>query len=139
MATKKQGTAYSGTKVLHFLTHALVIVPINTDEWQNVVDKQAKVYPETIHGISSLKQKFQALPKLTGPSGNPNCPVEVRLEKKIMNSIRRKAEAGGDDNIPRLVEEKNKDEGNVSKSYNKINNDYDNENDNNDNDDNDDD
>ena len=48
-------------KVMHFFIHTLVIVPINTYKWQSVVDEHAKFYLETMHNISNLKRKFQAL------------------------------------------------------------------------------
>ena len=83
MVTRKQGIAYFKKKVLHFLTHSLVIVPINTDKFQNIADENVKFYPEMMHDINSLKLKFQELSKLTGPSGNPNSSDEVQKTKKL--------------------------------------------------------
>ena len=75
-------SVYSMDKLMHFLTHALVIVPLNTDDWQRVTDEHAAVYPETNCNISSIKHNVDSLIKLTGPLGNPNCPHDVKLAKK---------------------------------------------------------
>ena len=127
MTTNKQGSMYTMHKVLHFLTHAHVIVPINTDEWQLVTDDHAAVCPETMQYISSIKYKFQSLIKLTGPSGNPNCLEDLRLAKKVMNEIKTKSKTKGDNNMPSSVDDKDKD--NASTSYDNENNNDNNNND----------
>jgi hypothetical protein len=58
------------------------ILPVGSDEWEQVAEIHATSYPELQRDGSSLRRKFAALYNTKMPTGDPKCPSHVRRAKR---------------------------------------------------------
>ena len=68
-------------------------MPIGPSEWNKVVETHAVDYPGRTD--TSIRRKYNSLHRVTVPTGDPNCPDEVKQAKRIKYSIGQKAAIGG--------------------------------------------
>jgi hypothetical protein len=77
------------------------ILPIGMNEWEMVERRHHQVYQGVFRSKESLKRKFRTLCVMKIPTGDPNCPAEVRRAKHLYELIQRKSdlsEGEGEDN-----------------------------------------
>ena len=79
---------------MNFLGIMANIKPIGPDEWQQVVDEHNQLYGEMNRSVDSLRRKFASLHRKKVPTGDPHCPEEVKLAKRVKYSIGNKADLG---------------------------------------------
>lgn len=68
------------------------VLPISQDEWEEVERRHVSVYSDLERNKETLKRKFQSLYLKKMPTGDPNCPPNVRLAKQLYQEIRQKSE-----------------------------------------------
>ena len=79
------------------------ILPIGSDMWENVTTKfnaWAKNNGRPLRDKASLIQKFNKLSKHKKPTGDPDCPPDVKRAKRALRRAEQNAdvvEMGGDD------------------------------------------
>jgi hypothetical protein len=88
---RERGTNYGTTETLFLLETLEKTLPIGPDEWDQVMQIHQTRYPN--RDVSSLRRKFNALVKVRMPTGDPNCPQEVALAKRIMFGMQERADA----------------------------------------------
>eukprot|EP00536_Pseudo-nitzschia_multiseries_P008746 jgi/Psemu1/21299/gm1.21299_g len=117
---KVGGKNYSRSEVLELLHTLKAILPVGPEGWAQAVQIHNDNFPDTDRSLQNLRRKYNDLYRKKIPTGDPNCPKEVKLAKKPY-----KMEAGyqnntednkyisseddvddddsDDDNIPRIV------------------------------------
>jgi hypothetical protein len=73
-------------------------IPIGGDQWKKVAEEFGKLSKEHERDETSLKKKFMNLANSKAPTGDPNCPVDVKEAKFLYRLIVDKAgviEVGG--------------------------------------------
>ena len=88
-----RGVGYTSEEVKHLLQVIRDVLPCGPNGWSRVEDLHAEMYPHNSRDKDSLKQKFQKLHNTRIPTGDPNCPEEVRLAKHINMEIEDKQES----------------------------------------------
>ena len=75
-------------------------LPISGDEWRAVQQEHLTAYPDADRTVDSLRRKFSSLHRSRVPTGDPNCPAEVREAKRIKCLIIERAQIAdeNDDN-----------------------------------------
>ena len=68
------------------------IKPIGSEEWQAVTDEHNEDFPG--RSKESLMKKYATLYRKKIPTGDPNCPEEVKLAKQVKYLIGQKAAVG---------------------------------------------
>ena len=71
--------------------------PIGSEEWQQCTDEHGVSYPQRRKddgGKDSIRRKLATLYRKGIPTGDPNCPEEVELAKKIKYTIGDRAAMG---------------------------------------------
>src|SRR5690242_400221 len=66
------------------------VAPGSQVGWQRIKDsynEYAVTNGRQIRDVQSLKNKFNSLANKTKPSGEPNCPINVRRAKEIRRKI----------------------------------------------------
>ena len=69
------------------------ILPIGTEEWEQVQMEHSQNYPG--RDIESIRRKYNSLHRKQVPTGNPNIPPEILAAKRIKQKIGDKADVGG--------------------------------------------
>ena len=92
---RKKGRGSFSTDELDSLLDTLeAILPIEYEEWQQVVDAHDAHFPSTGRDVNSIKRKFCTLHRKKPPPGDPYCPPQVRQAKRIEYKIVNRAECG---------------------------------------------
>lgn len=93
---KKKGRgaspSYDLEERLHLLTIIKDIVPVDGDEWDEVLERHNVVYSARRRTIESIRRKFRDLYRMKMQTGNPICPDDVRLAKHARREIVNKCE-----------------------------------------------
>ena len=88
----KRGNKYFVVELLNFLGIMERVLPIGPDEWAKVLDEHSTSYPG--RDVESLRRKYTNLHRKKVPTGDPNCPPEIALAKKVKYMIGDKAQIG---------------------------------------------
>ena len=72
------------------------IKPIGPYEWEEVADAHSQQYPG--RDVESLRRKYTTTHMRKVPTGDPTCPAEVRLAKRVKMLIGEKADLGEAEN-----------------------------------------
>jgi hypothetical protein len=83
---------YSKLELVNFLQIMKEVMPIGGDEWDEVQDRHSLRYPG--REVESLRRKFSQLHRKSTPTGDPVCPVEVKLAKRVKYQISSRADVG---------------------------------------------
>jgi hypothetical protein len=78
---------YSKEETLHFLNIAASIKPADLPGWQRVLQEHNLTYAHMNRTADSLRRKFNQLNGKKIPTGDPKCPEQVRLAKRVKLSI----------------------------------------------------
>ena len=70
----------------------LQIMPIGGDDWEAVLEEHSILFPG--REVESLRRKFSLLHRKKIPTGDPRCPEEVILAKRIKYQISSRADVG---------------------------------------------
>jgi len=108
--SKKRGVTFRAPEIDNLLAHIQAILPISSSAWERVADNHLENFPTNRRTAETLKRKFLAICRKTGPTGNPNCPNYVSHAKLIRRMIIDKTDGstgGGsdDDNFGLQTEE----------------------------------
>lgn len=91
--SKKRGQGYGTEETLFLCYTVLDIIPIGPNEWDEVTKIHLDEFPDQDRDKESLRRKFSKLANAKVPTGDPNCPEEVRLAKRAMREIEDKMES----------------------------------------------
>lgn len=69
------------------------ILPIGTEEWEQVQMEHTQQYPG--RDIESIRRKYNSLHRKQVQTGNPNIPPEILAAKRVKQKIGEKADIGG--------------------------------------------
>ena len=95
MPKKKGQNNYSNEELDCMLTLLEQHLPCDQEEWQLVLGKHNSASEEWWgRDVFSLKRKYQTLHRKKTPTGDPNCPPNVRRAKRIHYRIKDKCEIG---------------------------------------------
>ena len=83
---------YSKPELMNFLGIMNVLMPIGGDEWNEVLDRHSVRYPG--REVESLRRKFSQLHRKSNPTGDPVCPTEIKLAKRVKYKISSRADIG---------------------------------------------
>jgi len=76
------------------LLHTIAeVLPIGPDEWEIVSAKHCDDFPSTRRDKESIRRKFTKLSSTKIPTGDPNCPEDVRFAKNVSRQIEDKMES----------------------------------------------
>ena len=76
-------------ETMHMLRQIKDVLPIGSDQWKEVADRHAAVYP--FRSKEAIQRKYNSLQRKAIPTGDPDCPEEVRLAKQVKHLIGDKA------------------------------------------------
>jgi hypothetical protein len=76
--SKKQGAGFSHKEVVSLLDVLEEVLPLGQGEWDTVERQHNGMYPDAGRTRDALKRKFAKLYPKKIPTGDPNCPPEVR-------------------------------------------------------------
>jgi hypothetical protein len=68
------------------------VLPIGQQEWERVIEKHIRYYPQNQRDAALLQQKFQQLYNTAAPTGDPNIPAAVLRAKAIRNDLETRAD-----------------------------------------------
>ena len=68
------------------------VLPLGDLDWQQVAEKHNRLFPATARDADSLKRKFTELAKKKPPTGDPNCPQDVKRAKQLFRNIEKRAD-----------------------------------------------
>ena len=71
------------------------ILPIGTEEWEQVQMEHSQEYPG--RDVESIRRKYNTLHRKQVPTGNPNISPEILAAKRVKRKIGDKADIGGGD------------------------------------------
>eukprot|EP00536_Pseudo-nitzschia_multiseries_P015274 jgi/Psemu1/41848/gm1.41848_g len=97
------GKNYSRSEVLELLHTLKAILPVGPEEWAQVAQIHKDNFPDTDRSVQNLCRKYNDLYCKKIPAGDPNCPKEVKLAKKVKWWIKGK-EGVGDGQEPYEME-----------------------------------
>jgi hypothetical protein len=112
---KIRSSGFNEQEVEHLLTCIDDLLPIGPDAWERVLDNHAAMFGANGRDTQSIRRKFNKLVKTAIPTGDPNCPPNVRWAKRIYRKIEEKMDAAGsvedddvgfpppDDNVGRVA------------------------------------
>jgi hypothetical protein len=83
---------YTREEMMNFLEIMEQIKPIGGEEWDEVYQQHSIGYPG--RDINSLRRKYGTLYRKGIPTGDPDCPPEVRQAKRVKYMIGDKANIG---------------------------------------------
>eukprot|EP00536_Pseudo-nitzschia_multiseries_P009485 jgi/Psemu1/23297/gm1.23297_g len=95
---------YSRTEVLELLHTLKAILPVGPEEWAQVGQIHKDNFPDTNQSVANLRRKYSNLYRKKVPTGNPNCPKQVKLAKKVKWLIKSKQGVGGGEEHYDMVE-----------------------------------
>eukprot|EP00536_Pseudo-nitzschia_multiseries_P017163 jgi/Psemu1/49615/gm1.49615_g len=85
---------YSKTKLIKLLHTIKAILPISPEDWDVIAQIHRDNFPDTNRSVQNLHRKYTNLYCKQVPTGNPNCPEEVELARRIKWLVKDKAEVG---------------------------------------------
>ena len=94
---KSRGGRYSKKELLHLFDAMQKIKPIGPYEWEEVADAHSQQYPG--RDVESLRRKYVTTHRRKVPTGDPTCPAEVRLAKRVKVLIGEKADLDEAENV----------------------------------------
>ncbi len=83
---------FTSTEVQGLLQVIEEILPVHGEKWEDVSQPHAENFPNSHRTSESLKRKFQQLYRVKKLTGDPFCPPEVRMAKRIRHLITTKCE-----------------------------------------------
>jgi hypothetical protein len=97
---QQQGRQRERSNIAHFTSTEIQgllqviedIIPVHGEEWEDVSQSYAANFPTSQRTSESLERKFQQLYRVKKPMGNPFCPHEVRMAKRLRHLITTKCE-----------------------------------------------
>jgi hypothetical protein len=92
-ASKKRGGGFSVEETMDLLLCIEEVVPIGPAQWDRVCDLHASKWSSQCRNVDSIRRKFKKLASEKVPTGDPNCPEEVRSAKRIYRDIEAKMDA----------------------------------------------
>ncbi len=92
MSNKKRGPSYSHQEVESLLGLVAEELPIGQEDWESVCSQHILIWDNLGRDYLSLRRKFNQLAGKKVPTGDPNCPPQVREAKRILAMIKEKAE-----------------------------------------------
>jgi len=109
--TKKQRGGQFDTKELRsFFNTMEKILPIGFREWELVLKEHCKEWSEKEREVRGLRQKFNRLNASKLPTGDPNCPWDVKWAKQLKRKIDEKADANLLNDVSEAEEEDHEEE-----------------------------
>ncbi len=95
-SNRQKGKTYKVHEDLNFLGLMHDILPITADEWNRVVEEHNSSEPppgeEYNQNAESIQKRWRSLYLKRAPTGDPKCPENVRLAKKVKVMITQKLE-----------------------------------------------
>ena len=85
---------YTEEERLHFLDILERRLPCSGTEWSLVANEHAEMYPDNERNVDSLQRQYQSLLRRREPTGDPNCPPDVKKAKAIDRLLKAKQRAG---------------------------------------------
>lgn len=85
---------YTEEERLNFLEIIERRMPTSGTEWSLVASEHATTYPDNERDVTSIKRQYQALLRRREPTGDPNCPPDVKKAKAIDRLLKAKQRAG---------------------------------------------
>ena len=70
----------------------LEILPIGPDQWKKMLEHHIQKYPG--RDLESMRYKYNKIYQNTVPTGQPHCPPDMKLTKRIEHQIGQKASLG---------------------------------------------
>lgn len=99
----KRGIGFSDMEMESLLNLIEQVLPIGGVEWDTIEREHATTWPQQSRTKESLRRKFQSLYRQKIPTGDPNCPPNVRRAKHIHYKLKEKTEmSDGDDDDDEL-------------------------------------
>jgi hypothetical protein len=92
--TRGRSTDYTKEELLHFLNIALSIKPISQEAWEMVLAEHNVEFGHKNRTVESLRRKYAQLHRKKIPTGDPECPEEVKLAKRVKYAICTAADIG---------------------------------------------
>jgi hypothetical protein len=89
----RRGLGYTQAELMSFLDLMEAFLPIGPVQWETVVSKHRESYPVKDRDATSLRTKFNRLVAAKPPTGDAECPEEVRRAKRIYKAIEQKSDA----------------------------------------------
>ncbi len=83
---------YTSAEVHALLRLLEQMLPVDGEDWEEVARLHNLNFPNNGRDTAKLKRKFQQLYRVEMPTGDPMCPPDVRMAKRIREQIRDKAE-----------------------------------------------
>ena len=84
---------YTREELLHLFAVMDRILPIGTEEWEQVLMEHSEVYPG--RDVDSIRRKYNTLHRKQVPTGSPNITPEILAAKRVKYKIGDKADIGG--------------------------------------------
>jgi len=85
---------YSHSEIMNLLSVLQRVLPIGPEEWQQCADEHSVSFPLGRRCKDSIRRKFSDLYRKGIPTGDPNCPEDVKLAKRIKWAIGDRAAIG---------------------------------------------
>eukprot|EP00536_Pseudo-nitzschia_multiseries_P013673 jgi/Psemu1/35988/gm1.35988_g len=95
---------YSRREVMELLYTLKAILPVGPEDWAQVGLIHNDNFPDTNRSVENLRRKYNGLYRKQIPTGDPNCPKDVKLAKRVKYLIKCK-EGVGDGQEPYGMEE----------------------------------
>ena len=92
MPNGKRGLGFAIDEVNGLLDVIEELLPIGPHEWDTVEREHALRFPDKDRNKEGLKRKFTTLYLTKLPTGEPNCPPEVRRAKRIYEELKKTSE-----------------------------------------------
>ena len=77
---------------MNFLRIMEEVIPIGPDDWEQMTTLQSTTYPGRTS--VSIRRKYHDLHRVKVPAGDPDCPDDVRMVKRVKYAIGNRAEVG---------------------------------------------
>jgi hypothetical protein len=92
MAPRPGNRNFSTSESMNMLGIMSNILPISGDDWLAVLAMHTVNFPG--REVESLRRKFSTLHRKKVPTGDPGCPTDVKLAKRIEHEISSRADIG---------------------------------------------
>jgi hypothetical protein len=87
------GPRFVDQELIHLNEAIGRILPLGSDEWNQVADEHAELYPNYNRGVDSLRRKFKEMCGAKVPTGDPTCPPHIREAKRLYVLIQDRSDA----------------------------------------------
>jgi hypothetical protein len=86
-----KGKNFTASELNAMLTLVEEFLPLGSDHWENVAfEYNKKVSSDRVRNADSLRKKFKVLRNVKKPTGDPDCPIEVKRAKRAQYAIEAK-------------------------------------------------